>query len=71
MTLMGVAEFSPCWELQTMDASDICWEALAGEFEGEYGEGEEERHGNGEYDLDTFRLAVAIRQNFSRFHFHI
>lgn len=47
-------------ELQTMDAIDIRWEMVTGEFEGEYGNGGEERHGNGEYDLDTFRLAVAI-----------
>lgn len=60
MALMGVAVYTPCWELQTMDASDIHWEVLAGEFEGEYGDGGEEGHGNGEYDLDTFRLAVAI-----------
>jgi len=43
--------------MQVMDAPDIRWETLVGELEGEHGD-EEEGHGNGEYDLDTFRLAV-------------
>lgn len=36
--------------MQVMDAPDIRWDSLASE--------EEEGHGDGEYDLDVFRLAV-------------
>ena len=41
--------------MTTMDAPDIRYVALSGE-EGEHGEGGGEEHG--EYDLETFRLAV-------------
>lgn len=44
--------------MQTMNAPDIRWEVLAGEVKGEHGGESEEGHGSGEYNLETFRLAV-------------
>lgn len=43
--------------MQTMDAPDIRWDSLASEGEDGHGD-EEEGHGEGEYDLELFRLAV-------------
>lgn len=44
--------------MRTMNAPDIRWEVLAGEVKGEHGGESEEGHGSGEYNLETFRLAV-------------
>ncbi len=54
-----------------MDASDICWEELAGEFEGEYGEGKKKDMGTANTILTHSVLLLLSDQNFSRFHFHI
>lgn len=43
--------------MQTMDAPDIRWDSLAHEADDGHS-GEEEGHGGGEYDFETFRLAV-------------
>lgn len=44
--------------MQTMNAPDIRWSVLAGEMDGEHGGESGEGHGSGEYNLETFRLAV-------------
>ena len=48
--------------MQTMNAPDIRWVVLTGELEGEHGGESEVGHGGGEYNLETFRLAVVKGQ---------
>lgn len=43
--------------MQVMDSPDIRWDALAGEADEGHGD-EEDGHGEGEYDLELFRMAV-------------
>jgi cytochrome c oxidase subunit II len=43
--------------MQVMDAPDIRWDSLADEVDEGHGD-EEQGHGEGEYDLELFRLAV-------------
>lgn len=45
--------------MQTMNAPDIRWSVLAGDIEGEHGGESEDVHRSADYNLETFRLAVA------------